>query len=702
MALKRGGLSLRLGYCLCLALLAAFCSLPAQAQLPFWGDYPALPRPAAGSTEPADKSPDPLRMLESLSDAQVRAWMKKQTDFSNAVLSRISGRDALLKRLKILQATNFSSGSLIETRGNQFFVSIAADNRSRVFMRNAATNGERLLLLAEPGQTVDFFSPSADAAYLAVGLARADASGRVRHSLRIIKTSDASMLKENIDSIAPDVQSVAWKADGSAIFYRKAALKPGADKGAVWQHMPGRKVEEDMPLIGPGVSKFRRFAATDMITIKSAAGSAYLLAEVQHGSSLDRSLYLVKQDQLKAAATPWQRLSSPADKVRDAWLAGDNLYLLSAKKKLTGAILKLDLKTAQLSAAKEFVAASTDELLGLAVSKSSVYLHAAEAGYSKLIKIDLASAKREELALPYNGRISQLSADADNEGALFVLEAANAAPLSYRVLAGGQIKNIEILRPTQLGFHRMASKNLSVTLPGTNKTVAMTVLYPQGMELDGKHACLLMLETGTGLARLAKFEAQRLAWLEQDAMIAIVYVPDVPAVKKTSSNEGVDELLAGADYLISEGYTSAKKLVAQEERPGKRLMATMISRRPDLFAAVQGTNLLSEPVPATKSRKASPALRAKETADNAYLNLRDGENYPASLLSARFAVSDAPVWMTSKFAARLQMANANKTRPALFRTDFATSWKADGLTEQADTWAFFLWQTGQKGFSLTP
>ncbi len=680
-------------------LLAVLGILPAlaHAQLQAWGDYPALPKPAGLEQTPAVT--DPYCFLESLSDTQVRSWMKKQTDFSNTVLSRISGRDALLKRLKVLQATEFGTGRLIEVRGMQFFARATADNRQQLFMRNAATNAERLLLLTEPGQSLGFFTPSLDGSHVAVDIV---AAGRQRHSLRIIKTSDASMLKDNLDAIAQDSKEVAWKPDSTAIYYRKAPVNSSIDRGAVWQHVLGSKLETDLPLIGPGASKNRRFAASDVVLIKTSINSPYLLAEVRHGQNQDRSLYLVRQENLKAAATPWQRLASPTDKLRNAWLAGEQLYLLSAKKKSTGAILKLDLKTPQLSAAKEVVPASSDELLDMVVAKNALYIHAVEAGYSKLIKTELDGGKKEELTLPFPGRVSELGADADAEGALFILEAAHAAPLSYRALAGGQIRNVEVFRSPQVGFHRIASKNLSITKPGTNKQIALTLLYPQGMELDGKHPLLLTMETGTGLSKLAKFDALRLAWLEQDAVMAIVYIPANENIKQRSANDGLDEFLAAADYLVSEAYTSPAKLVTQEPTPGKRWLAQAINQRPELFAAVQSAVLQSESSGTGKSKKMAAADKARLASSNPYLGLRDGQPYPAALISARFGVADTPIWMSSKFVARLQAANVNKSRPVLFRTDFANAWKADALAEQADNWAFLFWQAGQKGFSFQP
>lgn len=678
----------------------------AQSQLQAWGDYPVLPKQVENAPAFGERLGDPYSFLESLSDLQVRSWMKKQTDFTNAALARITGRDALLKRLRQLQGMEFGAGNLVEMHGIQFFVGSAPDGRSRLFMRNAVTGAEKVLLLAETGQAINFFSPSLDANYVAVDIVKSNSSGRQQHNLRIIKGNDTTMLKDNLESVAVDAKNVTWKSDSTTIYYRRAPNKPGAGKGAIWQHVLGSKADTDIAVIGPAVSKSRQFAATDVLTLKSSANSNYMLAEVQHGANLERSLYLIRQDQLKGAASPWIRLASPADKIRNAWLAEEQLYVLSAKKKTTGSILRLDLKTPQISAAQEILSASSDELLDMAIAKDGLYIHAVDDGYSKLLKTELNGGKKQELPLPYAGRISQMNADMDTEGALFVLEAANAAPLSYRALAGGQIKNVEVYRSPQVGFHRISSRNLLISKPGGDKQFALTLLYPEGLELDGQHPCLLTLETGTGLAKLTKFDALRMAWLEQGAVMAIVYTSSGSArlvgQKKPVPGTGVDELLAAADYLVSEGYTNPKKLVLQEAGAGKQLIAQALSQRPELFAAAQSAGLLSETMAPASKKSPQKNRKNPETGNSPYLDLREGMAYPATLLTARFGIGDAPVWMSSKFTARLQATNTNKARPAFFRTDFANPWKSDALSEQADNWAFLLWQTGHKGFTVSP
>ena len=714
-------------------LLLPLSPLQAQAQLQAFGDYPRMPqRPALveaasqiGSPEKAD---DPYQILQSMSDPDVRSWFKRQTDFSQQVLRRIRGRESLLLSLRKLHRDQAGAGRLFEVRGNQFYSRTDDDNRMRLFMRVAATGAERLLYLTEKGELLAFFNPAPDASLIAVAISRQGVSGRNPLTLKIVRTSDATILKDQLDKVSPEATEVGWRADASAVYYRRAATKGDATDGSLWQHMMGQYQDEDQGVIGPGLNRQRKFAANDQFQIYSRSGSDFMLAEVRHENG-ERSAYLIQTAQLKTAASPWQRVISPADKVREIALGSDQLYLLTSKKSTNGALLKLELKKPQMSEAKEILSPGKDEFLNIALSKDALYLHAAHGGISKLFKIDVVSNKKEELILPHEGRISQLLADSDTEGAVIVLDAPNQAPLSYRVFPAGQIKNAEVIQASALGFHRFIHRQVSFSKAG-NQSLTLNLLLPQYLELNGQHVTLLQVERGSGAAKLARYHPMQLAWLEQGGIIATLLENDAEAngkntgkltakQKKSAQSPSVDragELISAAEYLIREGYTSAKKIVVQENAPGKDLVAQVIVRRPDLFAAAQGVNMITEAIPLaepatkgkrllkTRTAKAAPVVAPEHPV--AYEAIHEGERYPSILMNATMAGSNSgsavPVWMSAKFAAKLQISSANKQKPILFRSDLNGSWRPDPVADLADTWAFFLWQAGDKKFTLMP
>jgi prolyl oligopeptidase len=89
-----------------------------------------------------------------------------------------------------------------------------------------------------------------------------------------------------------------------------------------------------------------------------------------------------------------------------------------------------------------------------------------------------------------------------------------------------------------------------------------------------------------------------------------------------------------------------------------------------------------------------------------YHRVKDGQNYPAVIVTTGANDPRVEAWIPSKLAARMQAANPGsfKTRPVILRVDFEAghgmgSSVAQRLDETADVWSFFLWQFGDAAFA---
>jgi len=87
---------------------------------------------------------------------------------------------------------------------------------------------------------------------------------------------------------------------------------------------------------------------------------------------------------------------------------------------------------------------------------------------------------------------------------------------------------------------------------------------------------------------------------------------------------------------------------------------------------------------------------------DAYLHVRDGEHYPAILLTAGWNDPRVAPWQPGKMTARLQAATASG-KPVLLRVDYAGGHGFGSTKEQvedryADIWSFLFWQFGETGF----
>ena len=84
--------------------------------------------------------------------------------------------------------------------------------------------------------------------------------------------------------------------------------------------------------------------------------------------------------------------------------------------------------------------------------------------------------------------------------------------------------------------------------------------------------------------------------------------------------------------------------------------------------------------------------------------MKDGVQYPATLVTAGMNDPRVIAWVPAKFAARLMAANASD-REILFLADFEAGHgigdsKTKSWESLADLFSFALWQTGHPEFQL--
>ena len=88
-----------------------------------------------------------------------------------------------------------------------------------------------------------------------------------------------------------------------------------------------------------------------------------------------------------------------------------------------------------------------------------------------------------------------------------------------------------------------------------------------------------------------------------------------------------------------------------------------------------------------------------------YLHVKDGVEYPATLVTAGMNDPRVIAWQPGKFAARLNAATASG-KPVLFLPDFEAGHgigdtKSKHIEVLSDVLTFALWQTGHPDFTIS-
>ena len=64
---------------------------------------------------------DPYRWLENPKDPEAETWLKKQADFTNEIISKIPGQDALIKDFMSMIENSSTAYSSIVKAGSKYF-----------------------------------------------------------------------------------------------------------------------------------------------------------------------------------------------------------------------------------------------------------------------------------------------------------------------------------------------------------------------------------------------------------------------------------------------------------------------------------------------------------------------------------------------------------------------------------------------------
>jgi prolyl oligopeptidase len=261
-----------------------------------------------------------------------------------------------------------------------------------------------------------------------------------------------------------------------------------------------------------------------------------------------------------------------------------------------------------------------------------------------------------------------------------------------------------------------------VLVPGHDGArVPLSVLHRKGVALDGNQPTLLWGYGAYGITTEPFFSLNWLAWLRAGGVAAVVNPRGSGAFgedwyragwQATKPNTWRDTI-AAAEWLIARGYTRPERLGLVGGSAGGVLVGRAITERPDLFAAAVPQVGALDMVRAELTPNGVPNIpefgtRATEAgfrallAMSSYHQIRDGERYPAILLTHGVNDPRVEVWMSTKAAARWQAASTSG-KPVLLRLDWDAghgigNTKRQQMEERADTYAFLLWQMGVVGW----
>lgn len=678
------------------------------------------------------KIDDPYQYLEDMKNPDVEEWFKGQGDYSRTVLDRINGRDELIAKFKELDSRRSSRIFNLTITENDFYFyakMTPEDETGKLFMRRGF-DGEEFLLFdpssykKEEGvqYTIGSITPNFDGSKVGFSLAP---NGSETSIIFIMNIEDKELLKEEINTTWG---YLSWQKDNSSIIYGKLNSDDVTDNDRqlntkVYLHRLGDDPAKDRVVFSGEMFPELGMMPEEIPWVIYDKDSEKIFC---FASTVDRNskIYMADTDNLNSDKTKWTKIISREDLIEDIFTDKSNFYFKTSREASNYKILKTPLDKPDFKKAEVLIAENEDEVLqSFVITKKGFYYTRVKNGIeAKVYHMSVDGKTKKELKLPFTSGRASLSVKSINHDDLWVsISGWTNDNRRFRYLADRDKFKLETMSSIAEypEFDDLVAEEVMVTSHDGVK-VPLSLVYKKGMKRDGQTPLMLYGYGSYGISINPFFSPMFLTWISEGGVLAIAHVRGGGELGETWHKAGFKEtkpntwkdFIACAEYLHEEKFSSPEKTAMFGGSAGGILIGKAMTDRPDLFAvAVPAVGVMNalrtelEPngpvnVPEFGSFKIESEFKALVEMD-AYLSLKQGVEYPSTLVTAGINDPRVIAWQPGKFAARLQAVNGSDN-PILFRVDYESGHGSDAKTktfeEFGDIFSFSFWQTGHADY----
>jgi prolyl oligopeptidase len=711
------------------ALLIASCGVAAQDRVkPI--NWPAPPPLAAQrpvvETFFGTTLTDPYRYMETPGDSETLAWMNAQAAFARSILDAIPARAAFLHRLDEFSGAFGMISDYTEAGGRAFYLErLARAEVSDLMVREPDGRTRKLVdvaaLLSATGRphAVDYFTPSQDGTRIAVGVA---VGGSEQADLAVLDVATGNRIAGPL--VNARYYANSFGGDERLAFQQFQELSAGQPRSDSFLNQ--RTLVWDLktdPVVVAGATTGAGppMRATEAAELLFPRGSTHALLSISDGVAQELRLYVANAADV-GRDMRWRLLVDRDAGVTSFYVRQQTIYLLSHRDAPTFKVLRMSLDDE--AARPETVIASRRErpLERIVAAADALYAVAREGLYATLLRVPSGDGMLEEIALPINGTVSQLWADPLRPGIVVAAENWTTPRTYYRFVPDA--RRFAALpsgaRPA-LDAGRYVTHDLNARAKD-GVEIPLSVVAATGPRLA--KPLILRAYGSYGDAYLPGFDAAALASIDAGATRAVCHVRGGGEMGEAWRLAGKDankpntwrDLIACAERLIADGFTSSDMLMIAGSSAGGIAVGRAKIERPDLFAAVlsdvpmasaiRAEFQLNGPVNIVEFGTIKDPTGFKNLlAMDAYFSVEAGTAYPAVLFTTGLNDPRVDPWQPAKAAARMQ--TAGSPNPVLLRVAGdgghgigATRRQED--EKDADTMAFLFWRAGLPNWQPVP
>jgi prolyl oligopeptidase len=678
-------------------------------------EYPETKKEAVIDTFFGTPVEDPYRWLEDDNSEATASWVKAQNELTFTYLNLLPGRDSINARLTTLM--NYPKiGIPTKEAGKYFFTkNDGLQNQSVLFMADSL-NGEARVLLdpntlsADGTVALSGTEISPDGKYLIYKISR---SGSDWNEIFVKDIESGETLPDHIQWVK--FSGTSWNDGG---FYYSCYSAPVAgselsktnENQMVRYHKLGTDPAGD-PLvlsdpehpkrtIGVGLTEDKRF----ILKYQTESTSGNSLAFREMNSRNKEFIPLMES---------FEYDFNVIDNINELLIVHTNYKAPKYR------ILKIDSRRPEETDWVELIPEKENVLQSATLAGGKIVLDYLKDAHSHVEVFNYDGTFDYVLELPGIGTSNASSGKKNDPEAFYSFSSFNTPGEVYRYDFNTKTSTLHY-RP-EVKFNPddfQVDQVFYISKDGTK--IPMFLFYKKGMVMNGKNPTLLYGYGGFNISMTPSFSVSRLFFVENGGILAVANLRGGgeygeewhKAGTKLKKQNVFDDFIAAAEYLISQKYTSAKKLAIQGGSNGGLLIGAVINQRPDLFEvalpAVGVMDMLRYNKFTIGWAWASDFGKSDDSEEmfkylysySPYHNIKKGGKYPAVLVTTADHDDRVVPAHSFKYISRLQEYNKGDL-PVLIRIETKAGHGAGKpiakvIEEYTDMWAFTFLHLGME------
>ena len=537
------------------------------------------------------KVPDPYRWLEDLNSDQTSAWVKAQNSLTDSYLDAISGRQALKNHLtklwnvERLGVPSFEGGSYFFSKNN------GLQNQSVLYSSKSLDLEPTVLLdpnkLSKDGTVaLNSYEVSPNGKYLAYSTS---ASGSDWVEWKVREISSRKDLSDHLKW--SKFSGVSWAKNSKGFYYgRFPAPKDGEEMMAqnihkkIYFHEIGKPQSEDLLVYErPNQPKQGLYAWV-------TEDGKYLLIQVNQGTDTKNGLFY--KDLSNSTSKVIELLSSFDASYDFITNLGSKFIIRTDLNAPKQKVISIDVNE-PLSDRWETIIPESTETLRSVSHIGGLFI----ANYLKDARTEIRRFKTDgnslpPVKLPGLGTASGFGGKSDQNETFYYFTSFTSPGAVYRYDVTRNASTLLKAPKTQFDRDHYESRQIFATSRDGTK-IPMFIVSKKNLKLDGNNPTLLYAYGGFNISLRPSYSPATIAWLDLGGIYVMANLRGGgeygeewhEAGMKLKKQNVFDDFIACAEHLISNKFTSSKKLSIAGGSNGGLLVGACMVQRPELYGA---------------------------------------------------------------------------------------------------------------------